>query len=211
MMSCTVMNLVLPLVLLCTWRLQEGAQACSCLPVHPQTAFCQADVVIKAMVVSRKDVGGFDKPIMYHIKQAKTFKSPHSRVDAVYTAASSAACGVTLTKGVEYLITGRLASDRSLHITLCDFIAPWDTLSSSQKVDLVQRYKSGCNCQITPCHATPCRSSSPDECSWTDFLTNSGDMQLAKYFACLKTRHGPCAWFRGAPLPTKNYMGTKGR
>ncbi|XP_054616103.1 metalloproteinase inhibitor 2-like [Dunckerocampus dactyliophorus] len=203
-MRWTMKSLVLPLVLLCTWGLQEGAQACSCLPVHPQTAFCQADVVIKAEVLAWKLVGGYEHK--YDVKQIKMFKGAHRYIDAVYTPASSAACGVTFTKGVEYLITGRLAPDGSLHVISCDFIMPWDNLTACQKSNLAQSYRKGCVCQITLCHATPC-SSRPFECSWTDFVMNSGSQLQSKHFACLKGGDGFCGWIRGIPSTKQGYQG----
>ncbi|XP_054616105.1 metalloproteinase inhibitor 2-like [Dunckerocampus dactyliophorus] len=206
-MSWTVTSLVLPLVLLCTWRLQEGAQACTCGPAHPQTAFCQADVVIKAKVLARNDVVGLDEPIMYDLKQTKMFKGPDWEVDAIYT---TAFCGVTLTKGVQYLITGRLAPDGSLHAIVCDFIVPWDSLTASQKVNLVERYEKGCDCQITLCHAAPCKSSSPAECLWTDFLASWGSREQARHFACVRRSDGSCAWIRGAPSPKNAVRNIKG-
>nr|XP_057906108.1 metalloproteinase inhibitor 2-like [Doryrhamphus excisus] len=210
-MSWTVKTLVLPLVLLCAWRLQEGAQACTCVPMHPQTTFCQADVVMKVLVVSRKMVGELDETIMYNVKPIKKFKGDHG-VSSFYTAASSAACGVTLTTGVEYLITGRLTRDKMLQVSLCEFVAPWNSLSDSQKVNLEGRYRMGCSCQITPCRALPCRSNNPAECLWADFITNSVKMEQAKYFACLKKGRSPCTWSKGgADLPTKHSKDTKGR
>ncbi|XP_054615569.1 metalloproteinase inhibitor 2-like [Dunckerocampus dactyliophorus] len=193
-MSWTVKCLVLPLVLLCLWRLQEGAQACKCVPVHPQTAFCQADFVIKAAVLAKKVVGVYE--LKYDIKLTKMFKGPHRDFNAIYTPASSAACGVTLINGVEYLITGNVASDGSLHVIVCNFVAPWDRLSACQKTSLVERYQKGCDCQITRCHTIPCKIS-PDECLWTDFLTNLGNREQARHFACQRI-DGSCAWIRGS-------------
>lgn len=35
-----------------------------------------------------------------------------------------------------------------MHITLCDFIVPWDSLSATQKKSLNQRYQMGCECKV---------------------------------------------------------------
>nr|XP_057906109.1 metalloproteinase inhibitor 2-like [Doryrhamphus excisus] len=196
MMSWTVKSLVLPIVLLCMWRLQEVAQACTCGPAHPQTAFCQADVVIKAKVLAKNNVIGLDEPIMYDLKQIKMFKGPRREIDALYT---TAFCGVTLTKGMQYLITGRLTPDGALHAIVCDFIVPWGDLTASQKVNLAQRYQKGCDCRITLCHMDPCKRSSPAECLWTDFLTYRGKNEQANHFACVKRSDGSCVWIRGTP------------
>nr|XP_057906107.1 metalloproteinase inhibitor 2-like [Doryrhamphus excisus] len=201
MMSCTVKCLMLPMVLLFVWRLQEVAQACSCIREHPQMSFCQADVVIKATVLARKDVGGFDKPRMYTIKQDKMFKGPNRDFDVICTAASSAACGVNLNNGVQYLLSGRLAPDGSLHVGLCNFFAPWDSLSTCEKTNFIYRYRKGCDCKITPCYAVPCRITTPAECLWTDFLTNTGEMEQTRHSACLKRSDGSCAWFKENASP----------
>nr|XP_057905171.1 metalloproteinase inhibitor 2-like [Doryrhamphus excisus] len=206
-MSWTVKTFVLPLVVLCLWRLEEGAQACSCAPAHPQKAFCQADVVIKAKVIAGKDVDGFDKPIVYDIKQTKMFKGPDREIDAIYTPPSSSLCGVTLANGVEYLITGKLESDGSVHVTLCNFIAPWEGMSTTQKKSLVQRYEMGCDCQITHCSSVPCGISDPAECLWTDWLTEKTvNGEQARHFACIKRSDGSCAWYRGAASPKKGFL-----
>lgn len=43
-MPLSVNGVVCTLVLLVLWRTDELAEACSCAPVHPQQAFCNADV-----------------------------------------------------------------------------------------------------------------------------------------------------------------------
>nr|XP_057927701.1 metalloproteinase inhibitor 2-like [Doryrhamphus excisus] len=195
-MTWTVKSCVLPLVLLSMWWLQEGAAACLCAAVHLQTAYCNADVVIK-VTVKGKTSGDFGKPTKYDVKLIKTFKGPKRSFDAIYTPSFPAACGVTLTKGVDYLITGKLAPDGSLHITLCDFIAPWKRLCKTQKGNLLKGYKKGCDCKITRCTSLPCKISSRAECSWTDFVMRSDNRQQAKHFACIKRRDGSCTWYSG--------------
>ncbi|KAG9334548.1 hypothetical protein JZ751_007484 [Albula glossodonta] len=79
-------------------------------------------VVIRAKVVARKEVdsgndiyGNPIKRIQYDIKQIKMFKGPDHDMETVFTAPSSAVCGVSLdTSGKkEYLISGGNADVRS--------------------------------------------------------------------------------------------------
>lgn len=106
------------------------------------------------------------------------FKGPSQDIDAIYTAPTSAVCGVTLeTNGKEYLIagitltashiiiatvvpwsschltasprtSGKLEADGTMHVTLCDFILPWDDTSATQRKSLTQRYEMGCDCKV---------------------------------------------------------------
>ncbi|XP_077355810.1 metalloproteinase inhibitor 2-like [Festucalex cinctus] len=209
MMGWTVKSFMLPLVLLCSWWLEEGTQACSCVPRHPQQVFCQADVVIRALVVRRKaDYDGY-KPVKYVIKQTKMFKGPKRDFDAIYTESNSAACGVALETSVTYLLMGRLELDGSLHITLCDFFQPWMSLSFPRR-NLLRRYRLGCSCKITRCTSLPCGISSPAECLWTDFLpVKMASGEQAQNFACIKRSYGYCAWYRGARSSKNFFRGIK--
>ncbi|XP_061556946.1 metalloproteinase inhibitor 2-like [Phycodurus eques] len=188
-MTWLMKSFVLPLALLFSWGLkEEGAQACTCLPMHPQEVFCQADVVIAAKVVGGKADGSLN-PIKYDIQQITNFKGPERLFHAIYTPSSSAACGITLTNGVDYLLMARLQSDGSLYITSCDFYQPWDNLSATQK-RLLHLYGLGCDCKITRCASHPCGISSRTECLWRDFFP----VKPARNFACIKRRDGSCAW-----------------
>uniref|UniRef100_A0A8C2ZSW5 Metalloproteinase inhibitor 2 n=1 Tax=Cyclopterus lumpus TaxID=8103 RepID=A0A8C2ZSW5_CYCLU len=195
-MTWTANSCVVTLVILFLWRVEEIAEACSCSPAHPQQAFCNSDVVIRAKVVGKQEVDRFK----YDVKQIKSFKGPAQDIDAIYTAPTSAVCGVSLEhNGKEYLITD------AHH--LCDFLEPWETLSATQKKSLTQRYEMGCECKITRCTSIPCMISSPAECLWTDWViektVNGGQ---AKHFACIKRSDDSCAWYRGAALPKKDFL-----
>lgn len=94
-----------------------------------------------------------------------------------------------------------------MHVTLCDFIVPWDTLSTTQKKSLNHRYQMGCECKITRCPMTPCYISSVDECLWMDWVTEKSiNGHQAKFFACIKRNDGSCAWYRGAAPPKQEFL-----
>ncbi|XP_072771776.1 metalloproteinase inhibitor 2-like [Nerophis lumbriciformis] len=181
---------VFPLVLLCMWQLQEGAQACTCPYDHPQTQFCQSDVAIKAKVVSKATAGELKYDITYDIKLTKILKGPIRHYDTICTAPSSAACGVTLNKGVEYFITGRLKPDGSLRVSSCNYVVPW---KSSHDI-LVEHFMMGCDCKITRCSSVPCGIGSPTECLWTNTIDEQD-----KQSACIKKSDGSCSWYREEP------------
>lgn len=204
------------LAILFLWRVEEMAEACSCSPAHPQQAFCNSDVVIRAKVVGEQEVdagndvyGNTIKRLKYDIKQMKMFKGPSQVIDAIYTAPSSAMCGVSLeTNGrKEYLITGKLEADGTMHVTLCDLIEPWEAMSVTQKMGLTERYQMGCECRITSCTSVPCMTTSPAECLWTDWLIEkSYNGGQAKHYACIKRSDDSCAWYRGSTPPKKDFM-----
>ncbi|XP_019949708.1 metalloproteinase inhibitor 2b [Paralichthys olivaceus] len=214
-MTWTVSSCFVTLAILCLWRVEEGAEACSCSPAHPQQALCSADVVIRAKVVGSQEIevgnniyGYPITQIKYDIKQLKMFKGPSEAIDAIYTASSSAVCGVNLkTNGEEYLITGRLESDGKMHVTLCQFIEPWDALTHTQRKSLTERYDMGCDCKITRCTSVPCTVSGPAECLWTDWLIEKEVYgEQAKHYACIKRSDDSCAWYRGAAPPKKDFL-----
>uniref|UniRef100_H3C979 Metalloproteinase inhibitor 2 n=1 Tax=Tetraodon nigroviridis TaxID=99883 RepID=H3C979_TETNG len=217
-MPLSVHGVFCALVLLVPWRTEELAEACSCAPVHPQQAFCNADVgrVIRAKVVGEQEVnsgndiyGNPIKRIQYEVKQVKMFKGPNQDVEAVLTAPVSAVCGVTLDASgrKEYLISGKEEGGGRVHVTLCDYIMPWEALSAAQKKGLSQRYQMGCECKIVRCPSLPCEVSAPEECLWTDLVLEKLVYgRQANHYACIKRADRSCSWYRGVSSPKKEFL-----
>lgn len=44
--------------------------------------------------------------------------------------------------------TGKAEAGGRMHVTLCDYIMLWDSLSATQKKSLSQRYQMGCDCKV---------------------------------------------------------------
>lgn len=57
--------------------------------------------------------------------------------------------------------SGKAEGNGKMHITLCDFIVPWDTLSTTQKKSLNHRYQMGCECKVSHHYLLPRFASSP--------------------------------------------------
>ncbi|XP_072771866.1 metalloproteinase inhibitor 2-like [Nerophis lumbriciformis] len=144
----------------------------------------------KAKVVSKATAGELKYDITYDIKLTKILKGPIRHYDTICTASSSAACGVTLNKGVEYFITGQLKPDGSLRVSSCNYVVPW---KSSHDI-LVEHFMMGCDCKITRCSSVPCGIGSPTECLWTNTIDEQD-----KQSACIKKSDGSCSWYREEP------------
>ncbi|XP_038842416.1 metalloproteinase inhibitor 2-like [Salvelinus namaycush] len=187
-----VSSCFITLLVLFLWRVEDIAEACICRPQHPQQAFCNAEVVIRAKVVGKK---ALSNDIKNDIQQIKMFKGCDQVIHAIFTDTTS--CSVTLEINKEYLFTGKLETGR-MHITLCDYNPPWEALSAAQKNSLTRLYKSGCDCKIFPCTSLPCPIITSDACLWTDLGTDNG-----QNLACIKRRDGSCAWYKGLVLPKK--------
>uniref|UniRef100_A0A8C2NSA3 Metalloproteinase inhibitor 3 n=1 Tax=Capra hircus TaxID=9925 RepID=A0A8C2NSA3_CAPHI len=178
-------------VLLGSWSLGDwGAEACTCSPSHPQDAFCNSDIVIRAKVVGKKLVkeGPFGT-LVYTIKQMKMYrgftKMPH--VQYIHTEASESLCGLKLeVNKYQYLLTGRVY-DGKMYTGLCNFVERWDQLTLSQRKGLNYRYHLGCNCKIKSCYYLPC------------FVTS-------KHYACIRQKGGYCSWYRGWAPPDKSII-----
>uniref|UniRef100_A0A8K9VEI4 Metalloproteinase inhibitor 2 n=1 Tax=Oncorhynchus mykiss TaxID=8022 RepID=A0A8K9VEI4_ONCMY len=200
-MTWSVSSCFITLVVLFLWRVDDITEACTCMSAHPQRAFCNADVVIRAKVVGVKAVSGNTN---YDVKQIEMFKGPNQDIHVISTGGP---CRAFLEINKEYLFTGKLETDGTMHVTLCDFIESWEAMSATQKKSLTQRYESGCKCKIIRCTSIPCTISAPEECLWTDWvMEKSHSGPQAQHFACINRSDGSCAWYRGIAPPKKEFL-----
>ncbi|XP_050783946.1 metalloproteinase inhibitor 1 isoform X1 [Gopherus flavomarginatus] len=176
--------------------LGDPTDACSCAPQHPQTAFCQADVVIRGRFMgitplSHNSSRGESVPwVRYEIKTTKIYKGfePLTDVHFVDTPALESVCGYqhpAPLKGEEYLIMATQQDER-LTVSACSFVRPWGRVPPSQRRGVSQAYEGGCACQVLPCLFMPCSLSGDAQCLWTDgLLDRSWQGPQAQRLACL--------------------------
>ncbi|XP_064633509.1 myristoylated alanine-rich C-kinase substrate-like [Lineus longissimus] len=147
-------------------------EACDCPPTHPQEEFCNADFVIKALILGRKEEGEEEKkPPMenveeemawpsiqgdyeYSIKITAVYKNKrtgrrYATLDKLYSPISSSMCGLKLTIGEKYIILGSLSGlDNKAHINACSLIRKWSSMKKAERQKL-REYKKACNvCEV---------------------------------------------------------------
>ncbi|KAJ8411132.1 hypothetical protein AAFF_G00171380 [Aldrovandia affinis] len=185
------------LIVLSSLQIRQFTEACSCALSHPQDAYCNSDIVIRAKVVGKKLLkdGPFGT-MRYTVKQMKMYKgfNKMQHVQHIYTDASESLCGVKFDiNKYQYLITGRVY-DGKVYTGLCNFNEKWERLSLSQKKGINHRYQLGCNCRIKPCHYLPCFVTSKNECLWTDMLSYFGyPGYQSRHYACIQQKEGYCS------------------
>ncbi|VDL80119.1 unnamed protein product [Nippostrongylus brasiliensis] len=118
------------------------SEACSCLPAgSPKEAFCSSDFVSHVKVTKKNDpntcAGGIQN-VKYTVQHIKVYRKPSSSYqlsNTIETASNSAACGVNLEVGKEYLL-----GDGVLHIGLCGTSTEWSNVPKKDK-DALATYK----------------------------------------------------------------------
>ncbi|XP_050100481.1 tissue inhibitor of metalloproteinase [Anopheles aquasalis] len=156
-----------------------SAEACSCYPQHPQSAYCEADYVIVAQVLRKSQ--NTKTHNAYKIAIKKEYKMSDAareelRHGKLYTPSMDSMCGITLEPNKLYAIAAN-----TNQIGLCNFVRPYAELSLVEKRGLAGMYRKGCDCRIVPCFSPKCVFK-PGVCSWSA-LSNKGDCE---------TRFGSC-------------------
>ncbi|XP_022302579.1 metalloproteinase inhibitor 3-like [Crassostrea virginica] len=146
--------------------LNTYSEACSCRPQHPQGHVCNADFVIKATILERKETDAPD--VIYIVKILKDYKNQRGqyrqRTQSIYTAAYSAACGAYFTIGDEYILTGSIL-DGKWRTNTCRWNPSFPLLSPYVRdAFLFGYYTKNCNCEIKECFGNTCPPADRNSC-----------------------------------------------
>ncbi|XP_015511793.1 tissue inhibitor of metalloproteinase [Neodiprion pinetum] len=173
-------------------------EACSCQYSHPQTHFCQAEFVILARVM--KHIPGDSYETAYRVKIHKKFKLSHEaerslKDGLLYTASSDGMCGVSLQRGLTYVISGHV-SDGKPRFNLCGLVMPWPKVSPRQRKGFRMLYHHNCVCSIqyTAWHnkGAALANGARKQCLW-ESTPGPQDCQ-EQHGLCMKGPAG-CSWF----------------
>ncbi|KAL4218483.1 TIMP metallopeptidase inhibitor 4 [Mactra antiquata] len=134
-MATSSLKLLLPvLVLACLFQFGYG---CSCYPESLKDLYCRATFVAKFKILSTLQVPkqdntdyynyNFDQDGYYRVRMARrTWKFPEQdnvNKRRLYTPASGGMCGLYLSPGEVYVISGRISSDGTMYVAMCSSIA----------------------------------------------------------------------------------------
>jgi len=194
---------VLLLLLFRTFVLGGVEETCKCLPLHPQTAFCQANFVMKGTIISdrheklmetevTKSMGMPPLQIVYYdvlvsrvhkgfekISEVVGIKDSFLMKIPVYLSQSGAVCKFNLKKGQKYLIMGRIVA-KQLQITHCSFVKELHTLSKTVKHGIKGHYD--CKCPVTMCVGGYCDQD--HGCKWNVAWDQPVDECIIKHKSC---------------------------
>uniref|UniRef100_A0A915PD83 NTR domain-containing protein n=1 Tax=Meloidogyne floridensis TaxID=298350 RepID=A0A915PD83_9BILA len=96
--------------------------------------YCNSDWVAYVKSLRRgevRDKEGKASEYEYTVKLLKTFKdnktcNQNNKIDCIYSATNSAACGVELKDSQEYLLFGRYDNDGKRKISVCGYNREWE-------------------------------------------------------------------------------------
>ncbi|CAK5075675.1 unnamed protein product [Meloidogyne enterolobii] len=113
--------------------------ACSCARMSVEEKYCNAGWVAHVKSLRRAEVRDKDgaSEYEYTVKLLKTFKdsktcNQNNKIDCVYSKTNSAACGVNLKDGQEYLLFG-YEDDGKRKISLCGYYQEWEKVDEKLK------------------------------------------------------------------------------
>lgn len=112
------------------------------------------------------------------------------------TPMSDSLCGVDLTPGSTYVLSGRLVHGKA-YVQLCDMVERWDQVSRRQRKGLRLLYRQSCQCEVVMGMPHPGYPVPSDLCLWYTQPWRKGfeneDCQ-ASHAICMQQPAGHCGW-----------------
>ncbi|XP_047383094.1 metalloproteinase inhibitor 1-like [Sciurus carolinensis] len=188
--------LAFPLLL----ALSTSCDACVCKLPHPQTTYCESDVVMLTDLLGLGPVIRNKQSLRVNV--TKIFKGPlkANEIHEIYTPHSFEDCGFLMQTSIRtnILIAGFLTAGK-IHFTTCHLVYIWAHLFLEQRLGLESFYRKGCDCHINPCLS--CLDSCPEpdekECVWQqkDCQYSYWEGDQTKTSMCFASKTGRCQWF----------------
>eukprot|EP00099_Drosophila_melanogaster_P028210 NP_731461.1 tissue inhibitor of metalloproteases [Drosophila melanogaster] len=146
------------------------ADACSCMPSHPQTHFAQADYVVQLRVLRKSDtIEPGRTTYKVHIKRTYKATSEARRMlrdGRLSTPQDDAMCGINLDLGKVYIVAGRMPT-----LNICSYYKEYTRMTITERHGFSGGYAKATNCTVTPCFGERCFKGRnyADTCKWSPF------------------------------------------
>ncbi|EDV49653.1 tissue inhibitor of metalloproteinase [Drosophila erecta] len=144
------------------------ADACSCMPSHPQTHYATADYVVQLRVLRQSETIEPGK-ITYKVQIKRTYRAtPEARRmlrdGRLSTPRDEGMCGIRLRLGRVYIVAGRIPS-----LNLCSYYKEYTAMTKTERHGFSGGYAKGANCTVIPCLNEGCHRGPiyDDECKWS--------------------------------------------
>ncbi|XP_069503538.1 metalloproteinase inhibitor 1-like [Ambystoma mexicanum] len=165
------------------------AEACTCVPSHPQTVFCKAKAILKIEFLSS---GTQSSQKGYIIKVKKVLKgSENFKTMTFVSTMAGTSCERRINSdnfNQEYIIAVS-SSDGHASLGLCSFVKLLSEMPAKQIAGMQNAYAKGCGCEIIRCAEAPC-ASNPNQCILEGGV--SGNQQ--QNMMCAPHAKGICSW-----------------
>ncbi|KAJ1095808.1 hypothetical protein NDU88_000962 [Pleurodeles waltl] len=162
----------------------QQSSASDCLYSHPQSYFCNSEVVIRAKILREAErnnsVNGYELQILEVFKGSLWLPGTIILIDI----STGASIDLRADPG-DFVLTG--FGSGSLQVSGCSMVKPWSELTTKQALGIRGAYKDGCSCEIISSFPKP-RESKGRHCKLDDDSAN----QVANQ-ACIP-KGGTCSW-----------------
>ncbi|CAG9807051.1 unnamed protein product [Chironomus riparius] len=180
--------------------LADETLACSCMPSHPQTSYCNAEYVIVARILRRSN-RKINNHHVYKIDIVKSYKASEKaqqylKQSRLITAPNDGLCGINFKIGQLYAIAGN-----SQKIGLCQYVKEYSKMTQVEKRGIAGAYKKGCGCEINLCVNNMNCQTAPRSCDWSLFNECETDYGICVPIKSSKiqSKQTKCQW-RRSPL-----------
>ncbi|XP_058795253.1 tissue inhibitor of metalloproteinase [Phymastichus coffea] len=180
----------------------DSADGCSCYYTHPQVHYCSSDFVIAAKVKEKMTQG---LETTYKVKINRKFKlsndsyNEHLYGGLLYTSSIESMCGVHLSLGESYVVSGRVVEGKP-RVSLCDLVTKWAEVTKRQRKGLKGLYAKGCMCDVSYTSFSrkgeALHRANGKLCAWED---NPGPMDCQEKHGICVSNQGSCFWMPSRP------------
>ncbi|XP_069065730.1 metalloproteinase inhibitor 1-like [Pleurodeles waltl] len=172
------------------------AEACRCIKDHLQRFYCNSNGVLKMRFIEPMQITDSGSQVTgYKIQLDEVLKGSAELQSLTFISSSAGtSCEYHHSESdynVEYLVTAYNNSG-DVSVSGCNYVVPWNELSSNQILGIQGAYSEGCTRNIISCFSPPC-SPVQNTCV-IEGDANPQTENQQKNQACVPNTNTTCSW-----------------